>query len=564
MTSARWTFTGSSRERSKEEERRLKNVRGCFRSFERFLESRRSQPTADPSLRNNLDEAVERLGAQSAQISVGLSESGFHEFETGGAVWTTETAAAAARSAITTDIRFLNLRPDVERSELHRFLDLLGRLAEGTADPDPIVDLEFEAVQFERVDRSGAVLGGISTSTERTEPDDEARATQKLFNRSFDTTLPVTDGRPAEESLLEHLSDGDPFDVSVDPGAQLDALHALRCDLVEPEQTEVRRTAAISSALVDALDASTRNRLLETVRRSLVSLLERGHIRGAQRVLEEIDPWRDELPPLIEEPTLRRLLEAVTLGENERRNRALEFFDVWSDEETVARLAELFERRLPDAVEADLVDFFAARFDREAERLPELVDRVTTERALELVEAAASNLPEARRPLLELLDRDVSDDLKSRALQALSGHFAGLEQIEEYVVPLVGSPHSKLRNAAIQSLVEIAPDQVGDALAPFINETLADRSNEDLVQIVRPYARCADAEAVEKLGELIRVRRLGSDEEIRLGVRIVDALEGVDVSNIERMLEEIGGEWMVAGDVREACKRVLESGRAER
>ena len=543
--------------------------RQCFHSVETFLETRAERPEGHPAIADvlaDVDEALEAYFEHARSLPIRVRRDGLYDFQSERMLWDTAVASDVADSLRDHGIGLLGLRAGLSTEELHRLLALFDRCATGHVPFDPALDLVFDHVTLEWLDQSSVQLAGVGAGLPERDPTSVTRATHRLFEREFadrfegdshegPTLLGFFNDRLAGAA---HSPPDLPDDVD-DGSARRDPMTRPADDVAS---VHVRRAEVFRAVLDDAEDASTRRRIADNVAAGLVRLLDNNRFDEAQACLTTLgdagggfaDQLRSHLDSELDAHRQRRLAELLSIGESETRKAMLEFAHLLRSTTLTQLFASTAEWDLPESASGDLVHFLERRSEDEFRPMVDIIDKMTTERAGRLIDAAASGLPATRSFLQESLRLEIAPALKRRALDALDGSWGDRDRMLDYVRPLVGTPDAGLRGRAIDTIADGAPEVLEEILDPYVSESLSRRDDEDLAKIVRAYAEYGSARALRKLEDLIHIKRFSGDERCRLAVQIVEALADLDSEELRSMFGQVADDWLVPSPVRKACK----------
>lgn len=571
-----------------DDEERVRFALQCFQSTESFLEFREFKPIGHPDIANTVretHEAFESYFNLADALRVQVDPEAFSHFPSTRPVWETARAMKAAEQFRDAGIDFVIFESGLAPGELHRFLDLLDRCDAFTDQGiDPAVDLDFTHIVLDWIDPSAARLSGVETTYPEPDSKEETLATQRLFEREFENRFEASKGRSS--TLLEFFSQRSPaLDHMARDGsdpknrlAQLDAedrkhIESLRETAETPGAIERRQVDMLASILARRPKSDVARAIVDRIRGTIRRLVDNDNFDAARictklvrswtkKVDEELDPSPSEaLQQVLDEARLQRLAELVSTADKETRKELLKFLHVIRSVEATKAMASLSEWDLPAAAHRDVFRYLENRTQEEFRHFTDVIGTLTTKRAQRLIDAAAEGLPTTKQFLQEVLRRDVVARIKSEALRQLAGLWDDPDEVSTYVTPLVGSTDVTLRGLAIETISQSAPDQIGDTLGPFVNETLGERSLEDLENIVSAYAEHGGSEALVKLEELVRVKGFVSDERRDLGTNVIRALVDVEASDVDLLLERVADEWLVPKAIRRAAKETLYSRR---
>lgn len=548
-----------------EQRQRMQFARQCFHSVESFLDARDRRSTGHPAVVEavrDVDSALDDYFEHAPVLPVLVQRDGLYDFQSEQLLWDTSAALAVAETLRAHGIGLLGLGPGVTLTELHRFLGLIARCADDALPFDPALDQEFDHVRLDWLDPSAVQLAGVGADLPPSDPTSVTRATHRLFEREFAERFEGTDRD--DDSLLAFLdrplARTPPSDTSEAPPLPDEAGRPETGDDREPIQ--VRRAATLRSLLEDRPGESTRTQIAETAAAGLVQLMDNNRFDDARRCLQILRNGdtdiaarlREQVESKLDPHRYRRLAELLAIADPDTRKPLLQFAHLLHSTALTRLFASTIKWDLPESAVDDLIRYLERRSEQEFRQLVDILDKLTTERARRLIDAAADGLPETRSFLQAILDVEIAPTLKSRVLELMQGRWQDRDRVLDAVSPLIGTPDASLRGQAIATIAEIAPEAIEEVLQPYIGESLARRSEQDLDNIVRAYAEYGGSRALRELEDLIRVKRFANEQRRNLAVQLVEVLADLDSDELREMFGRIADDWLVASSVRKACK----------
>ncbi|MFB6373282.1 MAG: hypothetical protein ABEN55_09255 [Bradymonadaceae bacterium] len=540
---------------------RMQFARQCFHSIQSFVEARAQSASGLPHVTAALRDVASALDGyfeHAATLPLLLEADGVADFRTEQLLWESETAREIAERLRSRGVGYLELSSGVEADELHRLLDVLARTADETLTLDPVTDLSFDHIRIEWIDQSSVELTGVGGDIPTDEPTSVTRATHRLFEREFAERFDV-DG--AEGPSLYQFLVGD-LETPVSPPTDTNPPPLPNEASTRTESVQVQRARTFRDLLTDHTDETTRARIAENSAAAVARLIDDSRFDEARQCVtilcdagvEFAAQLRAGIEDQLDAPRCRRLAELLVVAEPATRQHLLEFAHRLRSSLVTRLFASTLKWDLSEPVARDVIQYLERRSAHEFRQFVDVIDTMTTERAGRLIDAGADGLPQTRPFLQTILGLEIAPPLKIKALDALQNSWEDRDQVLDIVSPLVGTPNASLRGRAIETIAEMAPEAIEELLDPYVGESLARRDPADLDNIVHAYAEYGGSEALRRLEELIRVKRFADEERRQLAVQLVEVLAEVDSVDLRTLFGRIADDWLVASDVRDACK----------
>jgi hypothetical protein len=604
--------TSSSGKLSTDKREELRLARRCFDAIERLVSSSSGYPPGHPVVEEALDNVQDAFYSffnMNDRLAIRIASHEAYLLGTDQIIWETSRPDDYCMALDRDGVYLLYFMAGIHRRELRQFVSVLEQLVshtrvdnegeeetdEATEDDESgridaasaLVDANFDYIDFEALDASLAWLGGLDVEVGGRDTAREERAIRKLYDRVFDAYPELgEDGSERTGDTLDakldldvdthaetqrRIESGSDHLLNLKPAHQ-QHLDDLKHHLLRGEQLEERYGEGLASILASERASSTlQERAFDRVANILSRLLESDQPWESLSFLKTLHRWRDDfddevttrLRTIVEDrmagERLDQLVERIASEERDVRQSILHLFHALDLEEASGQLVGLLEFELEEDVQSDIFEYLDRRARKSGlnfigDRLESLPDTIIDR----IVEIGIEHVPNTRVFLLDILRLQVDPDVKMRVLEALQGQWDDPREIRTYVIPLLNHLNSDLRLLAIESIAEGAPQHVRRVLGSKLDQDLTDLPEEELETLVTTFARHGGGKAAEKLESLIRQHKFASQEQKETAETIARALLQAPTSPVVEMLQSVADDWKVSGNVREACREVVD------
>ncbi|MFB6262915.1 MAG: hypothetical protein ABEL76_04710 [Bradymonadaceae bacterium] len=568
----------------------LRLGRRCFDTLERFLEAAESYPPGHPVVDEALDnteDAFDSLFRHTDQMVVRLEDHRTCLLGTEESVWETSRPEDYCFALSRDGVFLLYFLGGLQRREIRKFGLVLRRLDQEEVDVDAtaaLYDADFTHLEFRALDGSMAWLAGLNADALRQDSEEERREVRELFGRLSDADAglrePDGDALTADELFRtqlktrserrRELQNGTEQMLNLRPSLQ-DALGELKQGLLTVDEFESRYGEILAGVLARNPNEELVSRVASEIADVMVRLVEGDEPSEALTFLKAVHTWRgafeDEaaralqtaLRDHLSDDRIRSLVDEVADAKPAVRRPILRLLDALDSEEGSRQVLGLLEWELGDETERDIYRFLQKRASSGLGFAGDALDSLPDDEAERVVDIACEAMPETRSFLVDSLPRDIGEELKVRALEALEDHWRDSREIRQYVLPLLNARTSELRTAATRAVEKGAPDQVRSVLqAKLEDEAFYERPKPEIEAVVTALAREGGEKGLEAIEEAIRCRLYAGSSRREFASKAVRSLVKVPTPRVADLLESVSDDWMVPGSVRSACDEVLQ------
>ncbi len=566
----------------------LRLARRCFAQIERLTTLMTGYPPGHPTVEDGcqkLSDAFYEFFEITDRLTVQIHPHWMDLYGAGEAVWETKEPKDYCFALSRDGVYLLHILAGVGGAELQRFVEVLNELVDQRDLNIDAVTLLFDAgfryISWEAVDESLAELAGLESNMKNRDTPEEQEMIDELFDKAFDEDEVVADndGEVMDDDFEIRLQNRANQQMKLEVGSRQflqlsqeaqEHLADLKRGFQEHRELEHRQGEVLSAVLGAKPRRKIRKGAIQQIGKVMGELLETDEPWEALTFLKLIHQWRDKFQPqvagelkeIVKECFTKRriqvLVKQVATSDKKGRRATLQMFNALHLDGADRALAEVLAWELDEDAREDVVRYVRTRARFGLGFVEEALPAVPGEKAGPLVEILVASMPKSRSMLVKLLSQEVEPDLKVKALRALRGTWEDSGEIRDFLVPLIKGSNSKLRIMAADSLGQAAPQHVYRVLEPLLTPALAKRPDEEVAELVRIFVKGAGPKGVNKLGELVKRKKLASEEEQELALKIVQALIKNPSPAIVELLESAAGDWLVAGKIRNTCKQVLE------
>lgn len=566
-------------------EEMVRIARNCFVEIERLSQVMSGYPPGHPRIEEGLERVEQNFDEffeLTDRLTVQVHPHWMNLFGTGEEIWETEDPKDYCFVLNRDGIYLIHILAGVGAGELQRFVEVLNELVdERNLEEDAVAllfDAGFKHIHWEAVDESLAQLAGLESNNQDTE--EEQEQIEELFDEAFDEDeITSDDDDGVVDDDFEIQMDGDAERMELEVGSRQflelseeaqSHLENLKRGFQEHNELEHRQGEVLSAVLGAKPRTKLRKAAVTQIGQVMGELLETEEPWEALAFLKLIHQWRDkfqdevagELKAVVRDcftdQRIHLLVKQVADSEADARRSILQMFDALSLEKASEQLVELLAWELDDEAREDVVRYIYKQAAGDLGFIERALPELPGDKAGPLIDILEEAMPESRSMLVDVLERPVEPSLKVRVLEALWGSWEDPTEIRDVLVPLVEGANSELRIKAARSLGEAAPQHVYRVLEPMFTPDLTDRPGEEVEELLKIFIEHGGKQAVDRLEDLVKRKKLANDPDIDLAVTIVNALIKKPTPAVVDLLESAAGDWMVAGPIRSTCKEVLE------
>ncbi len=578
-----------SQELTPELREEIRLARNCFSQIERLTQLMTGYPPGHPMV----EEGVERLNEAfyaffelTDRLTVQIHPHWMDLYGTGEAVWETQEPKDYCFAMSRDGVYLLHILAGVTEAELQRFVEVLTAVIDQQEMNQDAVTLLFDAdfryISWDAIDESLAQLAGLDSDLKNRDTREEQEMIDELFDEAFED-------QDVESDQEDELFDDDEFEIRLksrqDQQLKLEVgsrhflrlsedaqerLAELKRGFEEHAELEHRQGEVLSAVLGAKPRSRLRKDAVAQIGQVMGQLLETEEPWEALAFLKLIHRWRDKFQPQVAgelktvvresftEERIRGMAKQVARSERKGRRAILQMYDALGLTEANQPVAELLAWELDEEARKDVLAYIRKQARRDLGFLKDAMESVPEDRLGALVEIARAAMPRSRSMLIDLLAKGLEPELKIEILDGLAGTWEESTEIRDYLVPLVKSTHTELRLSAARSLGRAAPQHVVRVMSPMLTPKLANRSEQEIQELIHIFVTKGGDDAIEKLDALVRRKGLVSDGEKELAVTVVQSLIKTPTDEVLELLESVAGDWLVAGRIRSTCQEVME------
>lgn len=583
------TQEGGSEERlSTEKREELRLARRCFDALDRLTSATSGYPPGHPVVEealDNLHDAFNSFFYQTDSLVVRVAAHQMILLGTRQAVWTTEAPDDVCFALNRDGIFLLKFFTGLNRREIRRFSNVLNRFTgedgEELDSATVLFDENFTHIDFEALDESLAWLGGLDVDVGTRDSEEERRAIDRLFEKTFDIDggIPKAGedektldakfeaGRTSQAERQRKVEMGSPQMLGLPPDSQRH-IKRLKQGFLDAEELDLREGEMMSALLAANPKPPLREAAVDHIADVLVRLLDSDEPWDALAFLKIIHRWRDDfdgevvqrlrddLRTHLTDQRIGELVEEVASAQRDARQAILQLFNALSLDEASRQLVTLLEWGLAEEIDEDIYRYLSARASKGLSFIDEILESLPETKARRILDIAIDALPATRPFLLETLHLNLPPEQKADVLQALKGQWEESHEIRDYVVPMLESLNSEVRIRAIENISEGAPAHVRRILSRELDKDLTQRPDEEVETLVNVLAREGGQKGIEKLESIIHRRGFVNEKQRELAAKIAKSLIQTPTPPVARMLREVADDWLVPGTIRSACEEV--------
>lgn len=569
-------------------------ARMCFTAIDRLSTLMSGYPANHPVIDRGVEgvkQALDEYFRGNERLSVQVHPHWMTLYGTEEVIWETTDPKDFCFSLTRDGVYLLHLLVGVEVAELRRFIDILNTLVDPKELQANAVTLLFEAnlthMAYDALDESLAALAGMDSNTRERDTAEEQEAVEQLFRVAFDQALQQEKGSQDAASMAESfelrlnakLEKQHRFHVGSRQFLHLgddsqNALMELREGFTRSNELEHRQAELLASILGARPKEALRQQTVGQIGKLMSALLQTHEPWDVLHLLRLMHEWRERFAPEVAEELksemaacfntrrIQSLVREVNSPDTARRRGVLQMFNALHLDAASAELARMLGWDLAPEVADDITRYLRERMRFGLDFLTTALPDVPPEKLGPLMGLLVEAMPRSRPALLPLLKGQADGAAKAMVLKALRGSWRELGEIREYLVPLLDTPHPEVRQLALESFAEAAPQHVFRVLEGKVNEKLRGRPDDEVRHLVHTFVTYGGPPALEKLRGLVQRRGVVSEEDIALAVAIAKALMRTPYPPVVELLESISKDLFTAGRIKSTCKEIAELLRA--
>ncbi len=574
-----------------EKKQEVKLARRCFTAIDRLTSLMLSYPPGHPLVEENAKTLVgifREFFELTDRLSVLVDSHSMKLLGTDEKVWETEEPRDYCWVLSRDGIYLIHLLAGLNDTEIRGFVDILNFLIDSRDLTRDAVSILFESnfryISYDAIDESMAQLAGLEVDIRDRDTKEEREAIEELFENAFDKDnqkkmSPEEAARKHQEEFQLRMSKRQERQKKMQVGSRQfltlseedqGHLKDLRRGFTEHAELEHREGEILAAILGARPKPKLREQSIEQIGEVMGTLLETQHPWESLEFLKLIHEWRenfdgattDALKEVVAECfTHRRLgvmLKMVAGQDASVRRSILQMFNALHLNSASEELVRMLGWDVETEVRKDVLRYLKERSRYGVGFLREPILELETEKALPLVDIAVHRMPKSRDLLLDIITKPCEPELKTRAVQAMSGHWSA-EEAEAILGPLLEASNEKLRVASLRGLADAAPDRVKNMLAPLFNNDLAKRPENEVREMASLYLQVGKKEALDQMRELIYKRGvIVSEADRELAVLMAKMIARSPTPGVVELLTEVGADWRVPGKIRSTCKELAD------